>query len=150
MNEPVNTQLLAIRQDLASGANVEPDALLALALQLSERGDLVDALDVLVARWFVIPDDPSAPWDLVATLAALNQPILAAVCRFLTFRSLRLEASRGATYRDDGEWEGNALAFAFGELLEADALTSAAALLRHVTDLSERDEYAARLRDAEP
>ncbi|MHB8694308.1 MAG: hypothetical protein ACYDHH_23965 [Solirubrobacteraceae bacterium] len=149
MTEPLDTQLLAIRQRLSDGVSVEPDELLALALTLREHGDPVDALDLLVARWFVIPDDPSAPWNLVAPLADLRQPILAAVCRFLTYRSLQREDTTGAVCKDDDDWAGNAVAFAFGDLLEAGALTSAAALLRYIADPDERDEYAARLHNLE-
>jgi hypothetical protein len=127
---------------LLNGHQPTDDDLLAMALRLRKSGDHAAALDLMLARWFLTPDDPSGPWNCVATFRDLELPIAAALCRFLTFRLL----SQGTemTHGTD-DWSGDALAFAIDELCAHGAQTAAAALLVYVDDSDERDNLRIRI-----
>ena len=121
------------------------DRLLEDAIALERDGDARSALDLLLARWLLAPDDPSGPWNCVSAFKHLGDEVTAALMRALSDRLIRALPDPSA---DDVEWAANGLAFAIEEFAAQGAVVTAAALLGSVEDPGEREELAATVRAA--
>jgi hypothetical protein len=119
------------------------DPLLSLGIALEQAGDYPAAMDVLVARWLLLPTDPSGPWNCVAAARHADTDLFVPLLQVLTAWAL---IESGTASGQDDEWFGNALAFAIDGFLDRGAVVCAAVAARSVTDAGERQDAQERIR----